>query len=117
MVSITSRRSLLKRFAAASLCALIPNAWIKVLGAEWAANNQILNGKEAILKGPKKTVEAISKVNGITLHSSGVGDDVSYAEFTFDFETKDGNHIVWHEVILSKWKNGHIVHEEYFKGL
>jgi phosphopantothenoylcysteine synthetase/decarboxylase len=76
-----------------------------------------VTGKEAILKGQKKTVESIAKVNGITLHSSGIGDDVSYAEFTFDFETKDGNHIMWHEVILSKWKNGHIVHEEYFKGL
>jgi hypothetical protein len=76
-----------------------------------------VNGKDAILKGQKKTVESIAKVNQITLLSSGVGDEVSYAEFIFDFETKDGTHIKWHEVILSKWKNGHIVHEEYYKGL
>lgn len=76
-----------------------------------------VNGKEAILKGQKKTVEAIQKVHEITLHSSGVGDDITYAEFTFDFDTKDGNHIHWHEIIVSKWKNGKIEHEEYFKGL
>ena len=80
-------------------------------------NGPKVNGKDAILKGQKKTVESISKVNGISLISSGVGEDVSFGEFMFDFETKDGSHIKWHEIIVSKWKNGHIVHEEYFKGL
>ena len=75
------------------------------------------NGKKDIIAGQKKTVELIQKVNEITLHRFAVGDDVTFAEFTFDFDMKDGSKIHWHEIIHSVWKNGKIVYEEYYKGL
>lgn len=58
---------------------------------------------------------AIAKVNGITLHDASVNENVSFAEFTFDFDMKDGSKIVWHEIIRSIWNDGQIVEEQYFK--
>ena len=75
------------------------------------------NGKEDIIAGQKKTVELIEKVNEISVHRVGVGDDVTFAEFIFDLDLKDGTKIYWHEIIYSVWKNGKIVFEEYYKGL
>ena len=75
------------------------------------------NGKEDIIEGQKKTVELIEKVNEISVHRVGVGDDVTFAEFIFDLDLKDGSKIYWHEIIYSIWKNGKIVYEEYYKGL
>ena len=58
---------------------------------------------------------AIQAVNGITLHNTSIDGNVSFAEFTFDFDMKDGSKILWHEIIRSVWENGLIVHESYFK--
>lgn len=58
---------------------------------------------------------AIEKVNGITLHHSSVNGDVSFAEYTFDFDMKDGSKILWHEIMRTVWENGLIVEEQYFK--
>ena len=58
---------------------------------------------------------AIAKVNGITHHHSIVDGNVSASEFTFDFDMKDGSHILWHEIIRRKWNSdGKVIHEEYF---
>lgn len=59
---------------------------------------------------------AIDKVNQIALHRTSVMGDVSFAEFTFDFDMKDGSKVLWHEIIRSVWKDGLIVEEQYFKG-
>ena len=75
------------------------------------------NGKDESLAGQRMTVESIKKVNEISLHHVAVGENVTFAEFIFDFDMKDGSKIHWHEIILSKWKNGKIFYEEYFKAL
>ena len=75
------------------------------------------NGKEDIIAGQKKDVEMIAKVNEISVHKVGVGDNVTFAEFVFDLDMKDGSKIYWHEIIYSIWKDGKIIYEEYFKGL
>ena len=75
------------------------------------------NGKQEAIDGQKKTVELIEKVNEISVHRVGTGDDVTFAEFIIDLNFKDGTKIYWHEIIYSVWKNGKIVYEEYFKGL
>ncbi len=58
---------------------------------------------------------AIAKVNGITLHQTSLTGNVSFAEFTFDFDMKDGSKVLWHEIIRSVWQDGLIVEEQYFK--
>ena len=78
---------------------------------------RIANNKKEAIEGQKKTVELINKVNEISVHRVAVGDDVTFAEFIFDLDLKDGSKIYWHEIIQSVWKNGKIVREEYYKGL
>lgn len=58
---------------------------------------------------------AIQAVNGITLHHTSVSGNVSFAEYTFDFDMKDGSKILWHEIIRSVWQDGKIINEQYFK--
>jgi len=72
--------------------------------------------KEDLVKGLTAFVGSIAKVNQIKLHRAAADDNVSFAEFTFDFDMQDGSKIFWHEIIRSVWKDGLIVEEEYFKG-
>ena len=58
---------------------------------------------------------AIARVNGITFHASAVNEKVSFSEFTFDFDMKDGSKILWHEILRREWKDEKIVSEQYFK--
>ncbi len=57
----------------------------------------------------------IKTVNSITLHHAVAGADVSMSEYTFDFDMKDGSHILWHEIIRREWKDDKVVNEQYFQ--
>lgn len=75
----------------------------------------VTKGKEEMLTKMRGFAGAIAKVNGITLHHTALSEDVSFAEFTFDFDMKDGSKILWHEILRTVWQNGQIVEEQYFK--
>lgn len=75
----------------------------------------VTNGKPEMLNKMRGFADAIAKVNGITLHHASLNGDVSFTEFTFNFDMKDGSKILWHEILRSVWKNGQIVEEQYFK--
>ena len=76
----------------------------------------VTEGKQTTMNKLNDFVGSIQKVNEITLHRSALGNNVSFSEYTFSFEMKDGSKIYWHEIILSLWENGQIVEERYFKG-
>lgn len=75
----------------------------------------VTNDKSEMVTKMQGFAGAIAKVNGITLHHSSVNGDISFAEFTFDFDMKDGSKILWHEILRTVWQNGQIVEEQYFK--
>lgn len=75
----------------------------------------VTNDKSEMVTKMQGFAGAIAKVNGITLHHSSVNGDISFAEFTFDFDMKDGSQILWHEILRTVWQNGQIVEEQYFK--
>jgi len=76
----------------------------------------ITNNKTEHTETMKNFVGSIAKVNRIVLLKTAVGEDVTFAEFIFDFDMKDGSNIYWHEILVSTWANGLIVEEQYFKG-
>jgi hypothetical protein len=76
---------------------------------------KVTNGKEEHTRAMQEFISSIAKVNHVELLNTAVGDDVTFAEFIFDFDMKDGSTIYWHEIIASKWKDGLIVEERYFK--
>jgi hypothetical protein len=57
----------------------------------------------------------IAKVNEVTLLRTAIGEDFTFGEYIFSFDLKDGSKIYWHEICLSKWKDGLVVEEQYFK--
>ncbi|MEP2668667.1 MAG: hypothetical protein ABJH04_06725 [Cyclobacteriaceae bacterium] len=71
--------------------------------------------KQEMLNKMEGFANAIETVNAITLHNASIVDNVSFAEFTFDFKMKDGSDVLWHEILRSVWQNGQIVEEQYFK--
>ena len=76
----------------------------------------VVNSKKEFMETREEFLGSIAKVREISLLSAGVGQDVTFAEFVFDFEMKDGSSIRWHEIIRSKWKDGLVIEEQYFKG-
>ncbi len=75
----------------------------------------VMKDKDEMLTKMQGFADAIAKVNGITLHHASLNGDVSFAEFTFDFDMKDGSKILWHEILRTVWQNGLVVEEQYFK--
>lgn len=73
------------------------------------------HNKSQMVEKMQGFADAIANVNGITLHHTSLNDNISFAEFTFDFDMKDGSKILWHEILRTVWKNGQIVEEQYFK--
>ncbi len=69
----------------------------------------ITNGKPAMLEKMNSFLGGIETVNGITLHHSAANGNVSMSEYTFDFDMKDGSHILWHEIIRRVWEDGKVV--------
>jgi ketosteroid isomerase-like protein len=51
--------------------------------------------------------------NGATLHASGVGDNVTLSEWTFDMEGPDGP-ILWNEILVRRWNGGKVVSERFY---
>jgi hypothetical protein len=79
-------------------------------------NGSVTEGKQAIMKKLNDFVGSIQKVNEIALRRSVSDDNVSFSEYIFSFDMKDGSKIYWHEIIRSLWENGQIVEEQYFEG-
>lgn len=75
----------------------------------------VTNDKSEMVQKMHGFAGAIAKVNGISLHNASLNGNVSFAEFTFDFDMKDGSNILWHEILRTVWQNGQIVEEQYFK--
>jgi hypothetical protein len=70
--------------------------------------------REEMAAKMKGLLGGLAKVNAIQLHHAAAHDRVSFAEFTFDLDMKDGSKIFWHEIIRSVWEHGLVVDEEYF---
>jgi hypothetical protein len=76
----------------------------------------VTTGKDETMQKMKSFFESIEKINEIILYRMASFNDVTFAEFTFNFKIKDGRNIFWHEIVRSLWKNGQITEEQYFIG-
>lgn len=77
-------------------------------------NGDEVTSKEAHREKLETFFSGIEKVNGIEFHSSAVGDGVSMSEFTFDMVKKDGDRILWNEILRRRWKDGLVIDERYY---
>lgn len=70
-------------------------------------------GKKAHIEYLSNFFKTVTAVNGITLHSQTVGDDVTMSEWTFDLSTTNGP-ILWNEILRRRWDNGKVVSERFY---
>ena len=76
--------------------------------------NEPCVGKDANRKREEEFFGSIAEFHGAELHSAGAGDDVSFAEMSFDATYKDGNRRKMTEVAVRRWKDGQVVHERFY---
>jgi hypothetical protein len=77
-------------------------------------DGMVTKTKQEMISKMNRLLGGIAKVNVIHLHHALSTDNVSFAEFTFDLDMKDGSKIFWHEIIRSVWEDSLVVDEEYF---
>lgn len=77
------------------------------------------DGEARVGKAPNRDYEeqffsSIAEVHEFALHSSAVGDGVSYSDWTFDITFKDGNRVKMNQVAKRDWQDGKVVGERFF---
>ncbi|MBL7795715.1 MAG: hypothetical protein JNJ90_04350 [Saprospiraceae bacterium] len=91
---------------------------------EFAADNcTTLSNSENITRSKDQKLEIlnwffqnIASVNRIERPALQVAGDVTESQFVFDFMTRQGENLVYNEVIRRTWKNGKMVEEQYLVG-
>lgn len=77
------------------------------------------DGEARVGKSPNREYEesffaSIAEVHEFSLHSTAVGEGVSYSDWTFDITFKDGNRRRMNQVAKRDWKDGKVVGERFF---
>ncbi|MCS7035611.1 MAG: hypothetical protein RMJ33_11555 [Saprospiraceae bacterium] len=55
----------------------------------------------------------IARVNRVERPAVQVDGDVTQSQFVFDFTNRQGENLVYHEVIRRVWKDGKVIEEQY----
>lgn len=77
-------------------------------------NSDLIVGKATQSARLSAMFATLKAFNGATLHNQGIGEDVSFTEWTFDMVGPDGP-IIWNEVLRRQWKNGKVVSERFYQ--
>ena len=76
--------------------------------------NQPTVGLAANIEREKQFMSGVKEWKGFNVTASGVGDDVTLYECNLDFIATSGQPVHMEQVVVSKWKNGKIVHERFY---
>jgi len=71
-------------------------------------------GLEANIEREKQFMSGVKEWKGFHVAAAGVGDNVTFYECSMDFIATNGQPVHMEQVVVSKWKNGKIVHERYY---
>ena len=71
-------------------------------------------GRDLTIAVEKELLEGVSEFIQYSAHSKGAGGDKTFYEATMEFKTKDGQHVVQNQAVVTTWKNGKIVDERYY---
>ena len=83
-------------------------------------DGRTLDSKQEIIDFEKNALESVTKYIGGTIGAIGVAEDdgngngVTMAEYSFKYETNDGNTVEIQEAQICKWKNGKMVYNRYY---
>jgi len=71
-------------------------------------------GKEACRKYEENFFGNVEEFHEGSFHGSAAEGDRSFSEWVFDVTFKDGTRMRNHQVAARKWKDGKVVHEQFF---
>jgi len=72
------------------------------------------SGKDANRRRETAFFESVGRVREVTLHSAATNGSVSFSEWTFDLDLKDGSRLTLRQVAARRWRDGRIVHERFY---
>lgn len=76
-------------------------------------NEPARTGRQAQHEHLAAFFSTLKAFNGATLHSQGVGDNVTLTEWTFDMAGPDGP-ILWNEILVRHWQDGKVISERFY---
>ncbi len=76
--------------------------------------NPPTKGLAANIEREKQFLSGVKEWKGFNVTASGVGDDVTFYEAVVDFIATSGQHMHLEQVSVAKWRNGKIVHEQFY---
>lgn len=76
--------------------------------------NPPTKGLAANIEREKQFMSGVKEWKGFNVTAQGVGGDVTFYECTMDFIATSGQPIHMEQVVVSRWKNGTIVHERFY---
>ncbi|NOU11428.1 MAG: nuclear transport factor 2 family protein [Nitrospira sp.] len=76
--------------------------------------NPPTKGLSANIEREKQFLSGVKEWKGFNVTASGVGDNVTFYECSLDFIATSGQAVHMEQVVVTKWKNGRIVHERFY---
>ena len=76
--------------------------------------NPPTKGLTANIEREKQFMSGVKEWKGFNVTASAVGDDVTFYECSLDFIATSGQTVHMEQAVVSKWKNGKIVHERFY---
>ena len=71
-------------------------------------------GREANLEREKQFLNMVKEWKGFAVTAKGYGDNVTFYETVMDWVTIDGTPVHVEQVVVTKWRNGKIIHERFY---
>ena len=76
--------------------------------------NPPTKGLAVNIEREKQFMSGVKEWKGFNVTASAVGDDVTFYECSLDFIATSGQPVHMEQAVVSKWKNGKIVHERFY---
>jgi ketosteroid isomerase-like protein len=77
-------------------------------------NNPPTKGLQANIAREQQFMNNVKEWKGFNVTASAAGDNVTFYECTMDFIAANGQPVHMEEVVVTKWRNGKIIHERYY---
>ncbi|NJL17219.1 MAG: nuclear transport factor 2 family protein [Nitrospira sp.] len=71
-------------------------------------------GQAANIEREKQFMSGVKEWKGFNVTASAVGDNVTFYECSLDFIATSGQAVHMEQVVVSKWRDGKIVHERFY---
>jgi ketosteroid isomerase-like protein len=76
--------------------------------------NPPTKGLAANIEREKQFLNGVKEWKGFEVTASAVGDNVTFYECSLDFVATSGQPVHMEQVVVTRWKDGKIIHERFY---